>query len=104
MAVEQNFVPAQNAQRAAQNAQISIAAQATALTFTHLKSIEANSQQHHPARLAPPFPVIAAKNQVRPVAPTILTKAVKHHRVQRLHRDVLLDVVGIERDIAKDRE
>ena len=102
MPLEQHFVHGFDADRTPQDHQVIVAAQAFALTFTEFKIAQVNTQQDHPTWLAPPFPVIAPENLIRPVRPAIFTKAIKHHRMQRLHRDVLLDVVRVERDVLKD--
>ena len=68
------------------------------------KIFKVDAQQNHATRLATPFPIIAAEQQISPVSPPVFTKTVKNLRVQRLHRGILLNRVGIEGDIAQERD
>ena len=103
MPFKKQFMPAQNAQWAAQNAQIRISPDATPLAFAELKTIQPYAQQYHATWLTTPFPEIATKYQIRPIAPAIFTKPVKYHWMQWFHLDILLDVIRIERNVPKYR-
>lgn len=101
---EQHLVRVCDLNSPAYHRQILIAPNAFPLAFAEAEIFQINPQHHHPAGHPAPFPVIAPENQIRPIAPAILAKAVEHHRMQRLHRDILLDVVRVERDVAENGE
>ena len=102
--VEQCFVHGGNADGTAQHGEVGIAPQTFALAFTKLKILQSDAQQNDPAGMPPPFPEIAAKQEIRPIRPAVFAKSIEHSRMQRLHRDVLFDVIRIEGNILKKRE
>jgi hypothetical protein len=91
-----------NTDRTAQDYQIFVATQTFALAFAEFEIAKVYAQQNDPTWLSTPLPVIAPEDLIRPIGPPILTKPVKNHGMQGLHRDVFLDVVWIERDVLKD--
>ncbi len=101
MLIEQQLMPPLDPKRPAQDPQIGVSPQTFALTLAKSEPVEPDAQQHHPAGFAAPFPKIPSKNNIRPITPPILAKPVEHHWMQGLHREILLDVVRVERDIAE---
>ncbi len=100
---EEHLMPAFDMQGAPEDVQIGVAPQTLALAFAEGKPIEPDTQQDYPAGFAAPLPVIAPENQIRPITPAVFAKPVEHHGVHGLHLDIILDVVRIERYVAKNR-
>jgi len=101
MPLKQQFVHRLNVDGPADEGKIFVAAQVLALAFAELKAIKFDAKQHHATRLAAPFPIIAAKQQIRPIRPAIFAKAVEDLRVQRLHGRIFFNQVRIEGNVAE---
>lgn len=104
MPFEQQFVHGLNMQRAAQQGEVFIPAQAFSLTFTEFKVFQIDPQQDYPTGLTAPFPVISPEQHIRPIRPPVSAKPVEHHGVHRLHGYIFLNLGRIEGDILKDGE
>ena len=99
---EQLFVLAGYLQRTVQQTQVAVAPYVFALAFGKGKFFKVDAQQHHAAGLSAPFPKIAAKHQISPIAPPVFAETIKNHRMERLHSYVRFNLLRIERYVAEN--